>query len=227
MENKRINKTKYCAATLCDNNRRKNPDLSFFKFPKNERRCSQWLKAAGREEVMHKKLNDFASYSNQNLILCANHFEMHMFRDGRLNRLGSDASPTMFGEGFYVDNFKQDDGATTDRIQSEMLPKVASEVGEDVLEDSEDHETATISEELDQTLTALTEARKETRNLSKEIAAVSENIAKLQRENGCAVKIHEFTPAELCRLLPNYLPKDYAIRAVGLVEALQNFRNYF
>ena len=40
----------YCAGPNCGNNRHDNPDLPFFRFPKDELRCKQWVNNTRRKD---------------------------------------------------------------------------------------------------------------------------------------------------------------------------------
>ncbi len=85
----------YCAAINCRNNRVDNKALSFFRFPKDPERCSEWIQYSKRAE-----LKGFSpEYCHKNLLFCSNHFEVHMFRTNTekpKSRLHHGAVPHLF-----------------------------------------------------------------------------------------------------------------------------------
>ncbi|XP_065675426.1 52 kDa repressor of the inhibitor of the protein kinase-like [Hydra vulgaris] len=84
----------FCAAINCGNKSGKNcKDISFFRFPKDEKRC-QWVINCRRKDLDEK---DFV-FLNKNFYLCSNHFENTMCYSTNNNgkRLLQSAIPTIF-----------------------------------------------------------------------------------------------------------------------------------
>ncbi len=80
----------YCSAINCYNTRERNPGLSFFRFPKDQKRCDLWIQYSRREKSS-------AEYCYKNLTLCANHFEDEMFTNPqKKSRLTQNAVPRLF-----------------------------------------------------------------------------------------------------------------------------------
>uniref|UniRef100_A0A8D8TFG5 52 kDa repressor of the inhibitor of the protein kinase n=2 Tax=Cacopsylla melanoneura TaxID=428564 RepID=A0A8D8TFG5_9HEMI len=81
-----------CAALYCNHNRKRNPNLSFFRFPKNPKVCRQWVINSKRFDLLNKE----PSYLYANCIMCADHFEDNLFTHKIKNRLLDHAVPTKF-----------------------------------------------------------------------------------------------------------------------------------
>ena len=82
-----------CSALNCSNSTKKNPELSFFYFPKKPANCKKWIINTRRLDLQ----NVSPTYANKNLRLCANHFEdSQFFSILKRNRLERDAVPTLF-----------------------------------------------------------------------------------------------------------------------------------
>ncbi|XP_033096671.1 uncharacterized protein LOC117100935 [Anneissia japonica] len=80
----------YCCAKHCNNNSGKNPNLTFHRFPKDEERCSKWLKHC-RKDLQNRS----TKYLNLNRRLCSDHFtESQKFQ--YTNKLVWNAIPTEF-----------------------------------------------------------------------------------------------------------------------------------
>ncbi|XP_047142632.1 52 kDa repressor of the inhibitor of the protein kinase-like [Hydra vulgaris] len=85
----------FCAAINCGNKSGKScKDISFFRFPKDEKRCKQWVINCRRKDLDKK---DFVLL-NKNFYLCSNHFENTMYYSTNNNgkRLLQSAVPTIF-----------------------------------------------------------------------------------------------------------------------------------
>ncbi len=67
--------SKTCSAMNCSNSKWSQPQLTFFKFPRDEDRCKIWKQNARRKDIMNKPV----TYCNKNLRLCALHFEDTQF----------------------------------------------------------------------------------------------------------------------------------------------------
>ncbi|KAL1459549.1 hypothetical protein WDU94_011518 [Cyamophila willieti] len=81
-----------CAALYCNHNRKRNPNLSFFRFPKNPKVCRQWIINSKRFDLLNKE----PSYLYTNCIICADHFADSQFTTKAKNRLLDNAVPTKF-----------------------------------------------------------------------------------------------------------------------------------
>ncbi|KAF5293688.1 hypothetical protein FQA39_LY03173 [Lamprigera yunnana] len=83
----------YCF--ICSSNNQNNPNLSFFRFPKDENRCVAWLQAAldftGRPHLPKYTTH----YCYNNLRVCSKHFEEQMFAGFSRSRLNLYAIPTV------------------------------------------------------------------------------------------------------------------------------------
>ncbi|KAJ9589720.1 hypothetical protein L9F63_017059 [Diploptera punctata] len=82
-----------CNAWNCKNRRRNkhNKDiLLVHRFPEEPERCKEWLRRAGREDLMDKP----ALFLHANISLCSEHFEPSCYY--KKNKLRSDALPTIF-----------------------------------------------------------------------------------------------------------------------------------
>ncbi len=55
----------------CTNSKWSRPDLTFFKFPKDESRCKVWVQNVRRKDLLSKPVE----YCQKNLRLCSKHFE--------------------------------------------------------------------------------------------------------------------------------------------------------
>ncbi|XP_066991525.2 uncharacterized protein [Anabrus simplex] len=81
----------YCCAKWCRNNAGEHPNLSCFRVPKNKARAEQWLKNAGREDLLQED-----SSKLHTKYLCQEHFTKNMFTNSNCNRLVWNAVPTLF-----------------------------------------------------------------------------------------------------------------------------------
>ncbi len=82
---------KTCSAINCQNNKRKHPELVFFKFPLDYR-CKKWIQNTRRADLIGKSI----TYCHNNLRLCSRHFEESQFTSSAKNRLIKTALPTLF-----------------------------------------------------------------------------------------------------------------------------------
>ena len=82
-----------CAAYNCDNNRFDNPELSFFRFPKDEQRCKRWVINSRREDLLGKSSD---ALFKGGTVLCANHFETSQFTSTKKTLKRGKAIPTLF-----------------------------------------------------------------------------------------------------------------------------------
>ncbi|KAL8566493.1 hypothetical protein ACOMHN_012312 [Nucella lapillus] len=65
-----------CGAINCTNSRVKCPGKSFFRFPKEEKRCKVWVHNTGRQDLIGKTSEQLYSGT----LLCEDHFEPNQFR---------------------------------------------------------------------------------------------------------------------------------------------------
>ncbi|XP_022092724.1 uncharacterized protein LOC110980397 [Acanthaster planci] len=82
-----------CSALHCKNSSAKNPDLSFYRFPKDKERSARWIQNTGRKDLL-KRTPDYL-YTNYRI--CSHHFE-----PGKIlptGRLVWNAVPTIFHSG--------------------------------------------------------------------------------------------------------------------------------
>ncbi|KAG5890355.1 hypothetical protein JTB14_015758 [Gonioctena quinquepunctata] len=80
----------YCV--VCSHNSKKNPQYSYFRFPKNEARCNEWKLTL---EIV--KLDSLtAEQCYKRFRVCSAHFENHMFSSIQKNKLKRNAVPTIF-----------------------------------------------------------------------------------------------------------------------------------
>ncbi|XP_049955690.1 THAP domain-containing protein 2-like [Schistocerca serialis cubense] len=81
-----------CSAIHCTNNRKKTPQLSFFRFPKDPERSRKWLVNSRREDLIKKE----PVYLYNNIRFCSLHFEQNLFMNADNNKLVWNAVPTLF-----------------------------------------------------------------------------------------------------------------------------------
>ncbi|XP_069687973.1 THAP domain-containing protein 2-like [Periplaneta americana] len=81
-----------CSAINCSNSKKRRPELSFFRFPKDPERCKKWLINSRREDLMNKD----EVYLYNNIKFCALHFEKTQFMNENKNKLIWNAVPTLF-----------------------------------------------------------------------------------------------------------------------------------
>ncbi|KAG5873519.1 hypothetical protein JTB14_026605 [Gonioctena quinquepunctata] len=82
--------SEYCV--VCSHNSKKNPQYSYFRFPKDEARCNEWKLTL---EIV--KLDSLtAEQCYKRFRVCSAHFENHMFSSIQKNKLKRNAVPTIF-----------------------------------------------------------------------------------------------------------------------------------
>uniref|UniRef100_A0A1B6KBA9 THAP-type domain-containing protein n=1 Tax=Graphocephala atropunctata TaxID=36148 RepID=A0A1B6KBA9_9HEMI len=81
-----------CSAINCSNNKKVRPDLSFFRCPKEEVRCRQWVVNSRREDLQDKDVD----YLYKNIKFCALHFLESQFVNVEKKKLNWNAIPTVF-----------------------------------------------------------------------------------------------------------------------------------
>lgn len=74
----------------CKSSGAKYPELSFYRFPKDEERCAEWVLRCGRKDLQGKPVK----YLNTNCRICAKHFEPKQILN--TGRLVWNAVPTKF-----------------------------------------------------------------------------------------------------------------------------------
>lgn len=80
-----------CAASCFNSNANSNRSLEYFGFPKSLEYATAWAKAASREDLLEKNLNNIVKY-----YLCSEHFTADCFQDPPHNRkLKKTSRPTM------------------------------------------------------------------------------------------------------------------------------------
>ncbi|KAG5879487.1 hypothetical protein JTB14_025977 [Gonioctena quinquepunctata] len=80
----------YCV--VCSHNSKKNPQYSYFRFPKDEARCNEWILTL---EIV--KLDSLtAEQCYERFRVCSIHFVKHMFSSIQKNKLKRNAVPTIF-----------------------------------------------------------------------------------------------------------------------------------
>ncbi|XP_038109216.1 THAP domain-containing protein 1-like [Culex quinquefasciatus] len=80
-----------CAASCFNSNANSNRSLEYFGFPKSMEYATAWAKAASREDLLEKNLNNIVKY-----YLCSEHFTNDCFQDPPHNRkLKKTSRPTM------------------------------------------------------------------------------------------------------------------------------------
>ncbi len=87
--------SQWCSAINCNNNRKKNPDFSFFSVPsKDQERAKKWIINSRRDDLLKKDIK----YLTANICFCQVHFEPHMFMNANApkKRLVWNAVPTLF-----------------------------------------------------------------------------------------------------------------------------------
>ncbi|XP_058467898.1 THAP domain-containing protein 1-like [Malaya genurostris] len=83
--------SKRCCAASCYNSIATNRDVEYFGFPKSAEYATAWAKAAGREDLLEKSLNNIIKY-----FLCSEHFTDECFQDHPMNRkLKKSSRPVM------------------------------------------------------------------------------------------------------------------------------------
>lgn len=70
-----------CAASCFNSNANSNKSIEYFGFPKNMEYASAWAKAASREDLLEKSINNIVKY-----YLCSEHFTDECFIDPPFNR---------------------------------------------------------------------------------------------------------------------------------------------
>ncbi|XP_065080949.1 uncharacterized protein LOC135703607 [Ochlerotatus camptorhynchus] len=73
--------SKRCCAASCYNSVATNRSVEYFGFPKSTDFASAWAKAAGREDLLEKSINNIIKY-----FLCSEHFSDDCFQDPPHNR---------------------------------------------------------------------------------------------------------------------------------------------
>ncbi|XP_055631462.1 uncharacterized protein LOC129771631 [Toxorhynchites rutilus septentrionalis] len=73
--------SKRCCAASCYNSVATNRSVEYFGFPKSLEFATAWAKAAGREDLLQKSLNNIIKY-----FLCSEHFANECFEDPPNNR---------------------------------------------------------------------------------------------------------------------------------------------
>ncbi len=88
-----VSASKTCSAINCSNSKWSRPDLTFFKFPKQEARCKVWVQNVRREDLLSKSMD----YCQRNLRLCSKHFQDTEFLNATVKkRLTWNAVPRLF-----------------------------------------------------------------------------------------------------------------------------------
>ncbi|KAF2360973.1 Zinc finger C2CH-type [Trinorchestia longiramus] len=89
-------KTK-CAFSSCLNDRGKCPDMVFFRFPVDPKRCLKWIINSRRRdlEAVYMNCTD-KHFFFRNYIMCAAHFSQCCFMSNECKRLVHNAVPTLF-----------------------------------------------------------------------------------------------------------------------------------
>ncbi|KAF2903192.1 hypothetical protein ILUMI_02994 [Ignelater luminosus] len=82
----------YCCAPGCSSNTHTDLDRSFFRFPKDMKRCFIWIQNCGRLDL--QAFDPMHLYVNYKL--CSLHFENSMFAGMCGNKLKKMAIPTIF-----------------------------------------------------------------------------------------------------------------------------------
>lgn len=80
--------SKRCCAKTCFNSQLKTRFVQYFGFPKNEFYSHMWARAAGREDLLEKPLNNIIKY-----YLCSTHFEDDCFVDETKTTLKKELKP--------------------------------------------------------------------------------------------------------------------------------------
>ncbi len=82
----------------CSKSKWSNPEMSFFSFPREEKRCKKWVQFIRRQDLLNKsgKLSKSVGYCHRNLRLCSDHFEDSQFMNPKKKKLVWNALPTCF-----------------------------------------------------------------------------------------------------------------------------------
>nr|XP_023014386.1 uncharacterized protein LOC111504124 [Leptinotarsa decemlineata] len=108
---------KYCV--VCSSNSRENPQLSFFRIPKDDARCASW-----KAILKVDKLKEFTSEECYFCFrVCCKHFGSDMFANLQKNRLKKEAVPTGFSD--EINPSEQDDPVVDDTGMSNISESVA------------------------------------------------------------------------------------------------------
>ncbi|GFO31940.1 52 kda repressor of the inhibitor of the protein kinase [Plakobranchus ocellatus] len=91
-------KGELCSAINCRHSRQHNPDLSFFRFPKDPERSKQWLLNSGRLDLLEGPRKRTPKQLYNSRVFCSDHFEDCEFTNpATRSRLKRDmAIPTLF-----------------------------------------------------------------------------------------------------------------------------------
>ncbi|KAG5899384.1 hypothetical protein JTB14_036872 [Gonioctena quinquepunctata] len=86
----------------CNNNSEEHQGFSYFRFPKDEKRCDAWRKN------INIPLLDYQSPEecHRKYRVCSAHFDADMFSNVMKNRLKRDAVPTIFHGGRRKKNYE-------------------------------------------------------------------------------------------------------------------------
>lgn len=107
----------YCVAPNCKKNAKTNPELSYFRFPKDRERCLAWI-------AKIKKGHDFLHYTPEQCHLryrlCSLHFEDTKFSSLLKNRLKKTAIPTLCIDANSDDTPNMDESGSGAAIKMEV-----------------------------------------------------------------------------------------------------------
>ncbi|CAK1546817.1 unnamed protein product [Leptosia nina] len=71
----------YCCVVGCGRNSKNNKQLNFYSLPKQRRRQKQWLKAAGKEDLLDQDMENL----RKKLRFCSRHFTVSSIKNKHLN----------------------------------------------------------------------------------------------------------------------------------------------
>ncbi|XP_045518787.1 uncharacterized protein LOC123710709 isoform X3 [Pieris brassicae] len=71
----------YCCVVGCGRNSKSNRHLNFYSLPKQKHRQKQWLKAAGKEDLLNEDMEKL----RRNLRFCSRHFPPSSIKNKHLN----------------------------------------------------------------------------------------------------------------------------------------------
>ncbi|XP_023214886.1 histone-lysine N-methyltransferase SETDB1-like [Centruroides sculpturatus] len=141
---------KKCAVCHCSHSQDRNPELYFFPFPKDPRRCALWAINCNRLDLFKNDID----FINKNLTLCEDHFDAsqyyiyYMFSHTPLSKkhLVWNAVPTIFHvpsrpprENYIEPSFeqyKQLNQEAHDDLQLVLLPQSPPDEGLEILPES-------------------------------------------------------------------------------------------
>lgn len=107
-----VSRGRYHSCVVCGAKKKNNENLKFHFFPRNKKRCSEWLKVLNITSLKNKSLEQLW----KSVVVCGKHFSEHHYTvTGRLLSTAvpkPDAFTTNFGVISQICCFEADEGST-------------------------------------------------------------------------------------------------------------------